>query len=464
MTDQVTTPARLSHDAGPAEMREYLLRLDTWLQAREPVADGSALTKFITGEAMVNSGLLSFRTGVSGVPTTDELVPGEASTSPADESQPTPASGLTVTPGVGFFFVEIDAPIYRQGGGNGRTLIYRANYSGAGPLPTFGNAVEVFAIPGASIIAVVDAEPGVQAHFWAKAETRHPTLQANPTGGTNGVSATAGLIDGSTNIANASITNAKIVSLSVAKLTAGSIAVGEYAQSTGFVTGSSGWQIKGDGTAEFSGVIVRGTIYASAGTIGGINIGADYIRSTNFVAGVSGWRLKDDGSAEFDAATIRGTLTTAQIQVGAATGSSAATYTSSSIAITAGDFDKSSGVQSVLTYSSTGKPVLLGGYVSIFAILNDTNCEWFNVTVETKIDGVTHETQTSVHYAKQIAGGTLIEQSIPIQLLNTPLAGSHSYDYEITLEWRDATNAGFASTGGGSIITGGYFSVLELKV
>ena len=291
MTDQVTTPARLSHDAGPAEMREYLLRLDTWLQAREPVADGSALTKFITGEAMVNSGLLSFRTGASGVPTTDELVPGEASTSPADESQPTPASGLTVTPGVGFFFVEIDAPIYRQGGGNGRTVIYAANYSGAGPLPTFQNAVEVGMFSATGVIEVIDSEPGVQTHFWVKAETRHPTLQANPTGGTNGVYAASGLIDGGTHIEDATITNAKIVNLSASKLIAGIIGVSEYIQSTGFVAGVSGWEIQGDGDAEFNNITVRGTIYASAGLIGGASIGSSYVQSTTYNGAGLGWRL-----------------------------------------------------------------------------------------------------------------------------------------------------------------------------
>ena len=80
-------------------------------------------------------------------------------------------------------------------------------------------------------------------------------------------------------IANLAVDDAKIANLSVSKLTAGSLAVGQYAQSTGYVAGSSGWRINGDGTAEFSGVVVRGTVFASAGLIGGITIEGNALRS-----------------------------------------------------------------------------------------------------------------------------------------------------------------------------------------
>jgi hypothetical protein len=45
-------------------------------------------------------------------------------------------------------------------------------------------------------------------------------------------------------------------------------------QSHNFVSGSTGWRIKEDGSAEFNDVTVRGTIYASAGEIGGWTIAA----------------------------------------------------------------------------------------------------------------------------------------------------------------------------------------------
>ena len=52
-------------------------------------------------------------------------------------------------------------------------------------------------------------------------------------------------------------------------------------KSSDFVTGSAGWQIKGDGSAEFSDIVVRGTIYATLGEIGGFTIGATTISSAS---------------------------------------------------------------------------------------------------------------------------------------------------------------------------------------
>ena len=59
-------------------------------------------------------------------------------------------------------------------------------------------------------------------------------------------------------IPDSGLNGQKIESLNVSKLLAGSIRVSEYLQSTGFVTGSTGWQIKGDGTAEFVGITLSG--------------------------------------------------------------------------------------------------------------------------------------------------------------------------------------------------------------
>jgi hypothetical protein len=64
-------------------------------------------------------------------------------------------------------------------------------------------------------------------------------------------------------IANATIEDAKIVSLGVAKLAAGSLNVGQYIKSSNFVTGSAGWYIGADGTAEFGAASIRGQLTAS---------------------------------------------------------------------------------------------------------------------------------------------------------------------------------------------------------
>lgn len=85
-------------------------------------------------------------------------------------------------------------------------------------------------------------------------------------------------------IADATIDNAKIANLNASKITAGSLGVGSYIQSTTFTSGSVGWRIGADGVAEFNSVTIRGatytgTIYANAGTIGGITIASGYMRA-----------------------------------------------------------------------------------------------------------------------------------------------------------------------------------------
>jgi hypothetical protein len=195
MTDQVSTPVRISPDAGLDEMRNYLRQLHDWLESREPVAAGSELTKFVPFEALTGAGLLAYSTG-SSTGYGGGFVPGPAA-GPGDELDyledlraPDSIAGLVVTPGIDFFLVEFTAPTYTQGGGNQYTDLYAANYSGTGPLPTFGDAVPVFRCFGALNIAAIPAEPGVQTHFWAGAVTRAGVRQvdgAGPTGGTNGV-------------------------------------------------------------------------------------------------------------------------------------------------------------------------------------------------------------------------------------------------------------------------------------
>lgn len=48
-------------------------------------------------------------------------------------------------------------------------------------------------------------------------------------------------------------------------------------RSPNFVSGSAGWQIEADGSAEFNDVVVRGTIYASAGEIAGWTIASGHL-------------------------------------------------------------------------------------------------------------------------------------------------------------------------------------------
>ena len=66
--------------------------------------------------------------------------------------------------------------------------------------------------------------------------------------------------------------NAYIAELQVDKLAAGALSVGQYIQSQGYIPSSAGWKIGADGFAELSGVTVRGTMYATAGYMRGVEI------------------------------------------------------------------------------------------------------------------------------------------------------------------------------------------------
>lgn len=72
--------------------------------------------------------------------------------------------------------------------------------------------------------------------------------------------------------------------LSASQLTAGNGVIGGLLKSSNYMAGSSGWVLRPDGVAEFSGVIVRGTIYATAGTIGAFSISANGLNSGGFTS------------------------------------------------------------------------------------------------------------------------------------------------------------------------------------
>lgn len=84
--------------------------------------------------------------------------------------------------------------------------------------------------------------------------------------------------------------------ISAARLTVGTGAIGGNLRSTTYTGGSIGWIVRPDGYAEFNNVVVRGTVYASAGAIGGSYIGSTYIQSTTWVSGSNGWRFNSDGT------------------------------------------------------------------------------------------------------------------------------------------------------------------------
>lgn len=109
-------------------------------------------------------------------------------------------------------------------------------------------------------------------------------VQTSPTT-VNGVPIPAGVYMDSANIGNVTALwgrfgtlvadSIQATAISASQLTAGNGVIGGTLKSSNYVAGSSGWTLRPDGVAEFSGVVVRGTIYSTAGTIGGITINAN---------------------------------------------------------------------------------------------------------------------------------------------------------------------------------------------
>ncbi|MFA5663446.1 hypothetical protein, partial [Castellaniella sp.] len=106
----------------------------------------------------------------------------------------------------------------------------------------------------------------------------------------------------------AAIDDARIANMSVDKLLAGSLQADQYIQSTSYVAGTSGFRLSANGNAELNNAVLRGTIYATAGLIGGNTITSTEVKSPTFSEGSAGWRLKSSGDVEFNNGTFRGAL------------------------------------------------------------------------------------------------------------------------------------------------------------
>lgn len=216
------------------QLRRFNHALRNLVQARDPGAAqvGDPLDKFPTRRELVDAGLLTYEAGVfaggagSGSPSPGPPgPPGAPSPSPAPDLTPPPdLTGLTSVSLFAGAFLEWDEPTYTQGGGNGQTNIYAANYSGSGPLPTFADAVLVGSAVGNTTVYVDAAQLGVQRHYWAKFQTMAGVEQASPSGGINGVQVTIGKVGNSNlglliveagNLADGSVSAAKLAAQAV---------------------------------------------------------------------------------------------------------------------------------------------------------------------------------------------------------------------------------------------------------
>lgn len=336
---------------------------------------GDPLDRGVTLRDLVGSGLAQITRNGSGSGSSGSgtgslvLEPGPAFDDEPDLTPPPSPTGFRVTPSISHVFVEHDTPGYTQGHGHLRTHVYAAEVEAGQALPTFDAATPVGQFSGR--FWALPVNPATTLRLWIKWESRDGVLSVSPAGGTNGLGTTTGqdvarlvaaltgpgnpfkvvteqftLPDGTVvpagtytadafihngqivnaMIANLAVDDAKIASLSASKIVAGSIEVGQFVESTGFVAGTSGWRINGDGTAEFSGVIVRGTIFATAGQIGGITIAQQALRAgqTAYNAGAGFWLGADGkfsiGNSAGSRVTWDGTTLTVRGELDAVTG------------------------------------------------------------------------------------------------------------------------------------------------
>ncbi len=298
---------------------------------------GDSFDRGLTVRDLKEAGLVSVSLSSLGKASIAGVGPAIDSAYETDLSAPPTPEGFRAVAAISNLIIECDAQTYTQGHGHAKSRLYGAAWI-SGALPVFSDAVLLTEFGGT--VASHATDPARTWHLWLTWVTLDGVESITPAGGTNGVAVTTGqfisplvrvmtgdgkpftvlptsqVIDGvtftagiySTNaflqdaqvsnakIANLAVDDAKIANLSASKLTAGSIDVGSFISSKTYTPGNQGWRINGDGTAEFSGVVVRGTVYATAGQIGGNTIDEDAIRSgqTGYNTG-SGFFLGADG-------------------------------------------------------------------------------------------------------------------------------------------------------------------------
>jgi hypothetical protein len=153
---------------------------------------------------------------------------------------------------------------------------------------TSGNLLQ-----GIPVVGTMELEDSQDYYFRIVAVDK----SGNESDPSDGQSAVANLIE-EANIADANITEAKIgtAAITTAKIADATITDAKINDlSAGKIT---------------SGSIIGGEI-----TVGGVSNTSGFIKSYNYSSGSAGWIINADGSAEFDAAVIRGTLDASQINV-----------------------------------------------------------------------------------------------------------------------------------------------------
>lgn len=309
----------LIRDIPDVELSGELARLKPWFEAvKEALQIGSGVRKQAADDAWVRKRDL-FKIGLTnraykptaGAGTVGPPGPPGApgGTYTPDLTAPPTAAGLVVTAGLSYLYIEHDTPVYTQGHGHDRTIVYGAKWP-SGIAPTFTDAVPLCEFQGD--FGAYPTDTGTRWCVWIKWRSIDGVLSADPAGGANGAQATTGkignadlnpLIIEAGNLADGAIdlTTNKVK----ASTNFGAIAVGYTV--TQYLIATSG--VMGNLVVDDAQIadLSAAKLTAGDGTIGG------NLKSTNYVAGTSGWLLQPNGTAEFSAASIRGLLLASQI-------------------------------------------------------------------------------------------------------------------------------------------------------
>lgn len=165
-----------------ARMREVL---QVYLGRR-----GDPLDRGLTVRDLTELGLLK----TDGSSTT--LLPGPAippipSEDEAEDLTPPPTpTGFALDAGITNVFVTHDPPVYTQGRGHDRTVVYGYRRNDGDPLPTFVQAVKVADFKGE--VYAYPTDPATTWHMWIKWRTLDGVESVTPAGGVNGLQVRTG--------------------------------------------------------------------------------------------------------------------------------------------------------------------------------------------------------------------------------------------------------------------------------
>lgn len=154
---------------------------------------GDPLDKGLTLRDLTDIGLLEYGGG-RGANTTirpGRVYPNIPTEDQAEDLTPPPTpTGFSLEAGITNVFITHDAPIYAQGRGHDRTIVYGAKRNSGDPLPTFAQAAKIADFIGE--VYGYPTDPATIWHMWITWRTRDGVESVTPAGGINGLQVRTG--------------------------------------------------------------------------------------------------------------------------------------------------------------------------------------------------------------------------------------------------------------------------------